>query len=93
MSTIVADKPLTARQQEVLREFTRLTRERGGVPPTVRDLASSLGCTSPNAMMYPLRALVKAGELIAGPVNFPHRFRLAKGCCPTCGRQYDGAKS
>ncbi|HBE9082245.1 LexA family protein [Serratia fonticola] len=57
---------LTKRQSQVLtfiREFTRVNR----LPPTQREVADAIGCSSVNSATTHLRALVKKGVISIRP--------------------------
>src|SRR4051812_1627097 len=83
---------MTAKGLDVLR-FIR-DRVDAGLPPTIREVASFLGSTSPNAAMHHIRTLQALGyierdtHLARGIkiVMLPRELRNDKECCPACGR-------
>jgi Mn-dependent DtxR family transcriptional regulator len=50
----------TPAQEKTLEALKRLTNERGGIPPTVRELADDLGVTGPTVHQS-LNLLAKQG--------------------------------
>lgn len=66
---------LTDRQREVF-DFIAAGCLKG-VPPTVRGICGQIGCTSPNAVAYTLRAIERKGWIVRAP-GTARGFRLTK---------------
>jgi len=59
---------LSSAQQEALEAYRRLTDKNGGEPPTVRQLAETIG-KSPNAAFALMQKLREKGYLTMKPVT------------------------
>ncbi len=59
-------KDLTNRPQEVLDIIINFRREKG-FPPTAFELASLMGCSSPNAAAVQMKALQRKGVITIAP--------------------------
>jgi repressor LexA len=64
----MANKPLTARQREVLVIIEQYVRDRG-YPPSVRDIGEAVGLTSPSTVHAHLAALQRRGYLRRDPTK------------------------
>lgn len=71
---------LTQRQSDAL-DAIKLYRERTGFPPTISELASLIGCSSPNAAADHVRALKKKRLYHRCPWRcaWHNRYRLRSG--------------
>ncbi|MEV0602199.1 hypothetical protein AB0I82_23235 [Streptomyces sp. NPDC050315] len=68
---------LTARQERIARS-AREWQAAHGEPPTMRELATAAGLSSPSSVSYQLRRMREQGVLVET------RGRRAR--CPYCGR-------
>jgi len=64
----MADITLTDRQREVLEFIDRMNRERG-YPPSVREICTAVGLTSPSTVHSHLASLQKLGFLVRDPTK------------------------
>jgi SOS-response transcriptional repressor LexA len=79
-------KPITDRQQELLRVIEKLMAEHKR-PPSVREIAAAMDIKSPNGVMNHLRALVKKGYVAKERTSRSIRLVHAT-VCPCCGRPF-----
>ncbi len=75
-------KKITARQKQVLENIHRFIADHG-YPPTVREIASSQGFSSPRAAGDHLKALQKKGYISRN--SFPRSIRLTPKALGTSG--------
>jgi len=67
---------ITERQRDVLMAIGRLTLERG-FPPTVREVGSALGRSSPSTVQSHIDALIRRGYLASVPGS-PRTLRVVR---------------
>ena len=60
------DKPMTARQEEILSAIIEHIRQ-NYMPPSVRDIGEACGISSPNGVTGHLKALRARGLLVGDP--------------------------
>lgn len=81
MDTEVSDRPLTARQAEILdfiRDFTR----REQMPPTLREIGRNFGIRSTNGVADHLAALERKGRLRRGSMKSRALFPVGVDVVP-----------
>lgn len=68
---------ISEKQMQIF-NFIKAFIDESGTPPSVREIASAVGLSSPSSVQYHIDALIEAGYLEKGDANRKRTLRIAK---------------